>query len=608
MVSVFGRQVRRAALGVLVAAGAALWSCHGFAQDDFDEEFLYEPPAATDNKPVVPAATALNFEISVPSVEVVDSNMDGATIKAILEGKAAERVPDLKTLKARAIRIPELRVSWNMVMDGEPVSSTVVYREWTVEDIADGVAASLAVVGASVRTPENATAEFGRGSAKSVDLTTWAGLYGPGTPGASNVMKTVFTDLAFDGGTITFPQGRCTIGRMTMAEFRMWPLKMGYREVLGLLGELEKGKPSPENIAALVSFYADYLGAFESSPFALGGFDCSGQGKDGKPFSLGTGPVIVGALTPGSYPEIAANDIGFAADGGTLSLTEAVFKGFDYTVLLRTLESANGQIDEEWAAANYRKLIPEFRGFRVGGLRMDLPEPEGTGRIKASIGALDLTLGTYVNGVPTDIAASASHVAFAIPDDVADENAARLKALGYDDLDVSYDIALKWDAETETIKVDKLSVAGIDMGSFALSGVVGKAVKELFADDTTLALAASFGLSLKELNLAVEDDGLGRRLLQLGAAEKGMDPATYANGMVGAAQGTILTVFGGSPQVQALAQAVGALVSGGADSLKVTIKAKDDAGLGLIDLGRVQENPAALSEIVDIEAAANKRQ
>jgi hypothetical protein len=607
MVSVFGRRVRRAALGAVVAIGAAMAAIHGFAAGEAPDET--PPPAASEeSKPAAPAASDFAFEISVPSVDVVDSSLDGATIKAIIEGKAPDRTADLSTLKAKSIRVPELLVTWNMLMDGEKVSSTITYRDWTVEDVANGVAASLAVAGASLITKDQATAEFGRGSAKNVDLTAWETLYAPASPGKSNDMKTVFTDLVFDGGSITFPEGRCTIGRMTMAEFRMRPLKMGYQEVIGLVGKLEKGSPSPEEIAALISFYSDYLSAFESAPLAFGGFDCSGTDKDKKPFSLGTGPITVGALKPGSYPEIAANDIGFAADGGTFSLTEAVFKGFDYTVLLQTLESANGQIDEEWAAANYRKLIPEFRGFRVGGLKMDLPEPEGSGRVKASIGALDLTLGSYVNGIPTDVAASASHVAFALPDDIVDENGARLKALGYDDLDVSYDIALKWDAETETIKVDKLRLAGIDMGSFAVSGVVGNAVQELFADDTALALAASLGVSLKELNLAVEDEGLGRRLIQLGAAEQGVDPTTFLNSITGAAQGTILTFLGGSPQVQALAQAVGALVSGAADTLNVSIRAKNASGLGLVDIGRVQENPAALSEMVDIEAAANKRQ
>ncbi len=606
MVSHWVRHVRRAALVAVVAVAAAGWGVHAYAAGEAENDAA--PPTVTEeSKPTTPAPSDFSFKISVPSVEAVDSSIDGETIKAILEGKAPGTA-DLSTLKAKSIRIPQMLLTWNMLMDGEKVSSTITYRDWTVEDIANGVAASLAVAGASIATRDNATAELGHGSAKNVDLTTWQTLYSPARPGASNEMKTVFTDLAFDGGSMTFPEGRCTIGRMTMAEFKMRPLKMGYQEVLGLVAELEKGSPTRENIAALVSFYSDYLSAFESAPFAFGGFDCSGTDKDKKPFSLGTGPITVGALKPGSYPEIAANDIGFAADGGTFSLTEAIFKGFDYTVLLRTLESANGEINEEWAAANYRKLIPEFRGFRVGGLKMDVPDPEGGGRIKASIGALDLTLGSYFNGIPTDIAASASHVAFALPEDIADENAERLKALGYDDLDVSYDIALKWDPEAKAIKVDKLTLAGVDMGSFALSGLLGNAVEELFADDTALALVASLGLSLKELNLNVEDDGLGRRLLQLGAAENGMDPATYVNSIVGAAQGTILTFLGGSPQVQALADAVGALVSGGADSLSVKIKAKADAGVGLEDFGNIQQNPAALSEIVDIEASANQRQ
>jgi hypothetical protein len=116
-------------------------------------------------------------------------------------------------------------------------------------------------------------------------------------------------------------------------------------------------------------------------------------------------------------------------------------------------------------------------------------------------------------------------------------------------------------------------------------------------------MAAATGLTIKNLKLDLENDGLADRLFTLSAAQQGKDLTAYRTAISGFAQGSILGVLGGTDQAKKLAEAVGSFISG-AKSLSISITAKDEAGIGLPDLTSVQEDPTVLSEKITVDGSA----
>ncbi|WDR03675.1 hypothetical protein PSQ19_06305 [Devosia algicola] len=107
----------------------------------------------------------------------------------------------------------------------------------------------------------------------------------------------------------------------------------------------------------------------------------------------------------GSRPALART--GYSTSGSFVS------KPFDLSGPIATLENAPQNIDQKWLEDNARLLIPDYAGLSFSGVVIDVPNPESAGeRIKGGIGSFDLSLANYLNGIPTDIKTSATHITF----------------------------------------------------------------------------------------------------------------------------------------------------------------------------------------------------
>ena len=238
--------------------------------------------------------------------------------------------------------------------------------------------------------------------------------------------------------------------------------------------------PSPEAIAAIINFYTDFLTALDSSPTVFEGFSCEGTDPQGKSFMLAAGPANIGGFKPGIYPAFALDNFAMEAEDGWFRLGNFTWKAMDLGDALENLADVGGELNEEWLEKNWRFIVPQFEGFSLAGLAMDVPGPdEGTNRIEAEVAALDLSLSDYVNGIPSAVASSASGVAFAVPDG---EDGAALRALGLERLSLGYGIDARWNRDQQTITLEQLSLTGNDLGSIRISGTIANAGPELFSE------------------------------------------------------------------------------------------------------------------------------
>lgn len=576
-----------------------MWDAKG------DIAALAAPP--TPPTPTTPVVVPPKIEVTIPSIDAVNSSMSGDVLKTIFTGDLPKHADELAALHADSIHIPELRISYEApAADGPTIRGLVVFRDIEATNVTGGVAQSMSVASSEVTASDGGAAKFGKMSTGTFDIGGLLGFYGLVKAQPTGELRTIYENLKVEGGTVTTPKLNCAIGPVTAASFKARPLKMPFTELMTLAraAQAEGESPSPETISKFVNFYADLFDAFETSPVEMSGFTCSGTDDNGKPIAVNLGGVTMGAFAHGVYPQIAMRNLAIAASDGQISLGSLLFKGFDLSGPLATLKSASGTLDAAWFEAHYRQLIPAFNGWSFANLKMDVPDDKNPGqRINATVAAFDLSLKSYVNGIPTDISNSASHVIFALPPTSGDDTVQKLRALGIDKVDLGYELAANWDEASQQIKVSKLSLSGANMGSMLATVLIGKATRDLYATETDTALAASLGMTLKQITLDVEDAGLADLLLQHAAKEQGKSVADLRTAISGFVQGGILVLLGGTDGAKNLSDAVGAFING-AKSMKVTATAKNPDGLSAEELQGLQANPTALDNLLTIDATA----
>lgn len=550
------------------------------------------------------------YAITIPKIEVVDGNISEADIRSLFKGEdPAGLSAKLATWNAASIKIPEFsfKQTFNDA-DGAPQTVEVIYKGLTVDNLENGVAKSSRIEGGELKTsgPKGANGTFGAFTTGLFDFGALMAFYVGGGEKTGD-MRTVYKDIAFDGMTLTGPEGfKCEIGKFAAAEFKARPMEISFLE-LATLAESMNGQrePTADELAKFVGFYKDIFTGIESSPSTFSGFDCRFPDDKGRPVTFVVGEVTVDGFGNARYPAITMNNMNITVEGdGFVKLGKVTFKGMELGGIFEAIEAAGDQLSPAWFETNYRKVIPAVLGFGIEGVDIDVPDSaDPTQRVKGKIGKFDVTLGNHVLGIPTDVSIVSEHAVVDIPENSTDESFKQLRALGYSTIDVGATIQLKWDEAAGTISVDEASMTGENMGTVNLSGVIGNAGKDLFAEDPGTMQGAAMGLSVKALTLAAEDTGIAAKIFELVAKEQGGTADAIRGQVSGMAAGMIPMVLGGTEQAQQVANAVMTFLNGGT-SLTISAEAKDPAGVGLADFMAAQENPAVLAEKVNLSAEA----
>ena len=554
-----------------------------------------------------PTAVTSDVDVDIPTIEAVDSNVDEATLRAIFSGNVVDNAEALAGLSATSITIPEITLTATTTMDGEASETTVTFSDLVLSDITDGVATSVSLAGMSADAGDNGSATFGTLSASSLNIGGVLGMYGLVNTGQTT-LETIYTDFTFEGGSFEAPEVSCTMGSMTAAEFKARPLKYSFGEIMALAEALEATddeQPAPELVGDALRMYVDLFTAFESSPAEFGGFDCSGVDDEGTSLTFKIAGMSMQGMSPGRYPAISLDGLDVEVEGdGSVQVGNMTFKEMDLSAPIAAIEGAPDAIDEAWFTANARSLIPAFAGFSLSDVAVDVPDPETGERIQASIGAFDLSLSEYLNGIPTDILTTASSIVFELPEDSGDEQLQQLIALGVTSIDAGFTIDASWNEAENTIAVDEVSVTGADLATIKLAGTIANATEALFGIDEDQALAAAMGVAISRLTLDVTDTGLSDIILASVAAEQGSDPATMRPVFAGLAEGTIVGLLAGAAEAQKVGAAINAFVSGKAKYLTIDMTAKEPPGLGLMDFMAAEDDPTVLIGKVTIDATA----
>ena len=554
------------------------------------------------------ATTPPEFSVEIADIDAVDSNVDDTTLRAIFSGELIDNADALAGLTATSITIPDITVSFSNTVDGEVKSGQFSFKDVVLDNVEDGVAASVALGGVELSSDEDVSGSFGAVSATNFDIGGMLGVYGLVDTAGQTELTTLYSDFKSEGGSLDAKDVACHVGAVETAEFKGRPLKFSFADIMAMSQSMEaEGEtPSPETIGKALHMYADIFTAFESSPVTFGGFDCKGTDEDGKPLDFAMGGMTMDGMAPGTYPAIALQNFRIAVEGdGVMSIANIAFKAMDLSGPIAAIEAAPEAIDQAWLDANARSLIPSFAGFSFDGFKMDIPNPDATDqRVKADIGAFDLSLSDYLNGIPTNVSTTGDSIVIDVPKDSGDEQFQQLIDLGITSVDVGFAVKAAWDEATNAINIEDVSVSGADLATVKLAGTIGNATQALFDIDPDTSLAAAMGVVINNLKVNVVDAGLSDIILKQVSTDQGSDATTMRPIYAGLAEGTILGMLAGAAEAQKVGKAVSAFITGDAKALTIEMTAKDPAGLGLADFMAAQEDPTVLLGKTNITATS----
>lgn len=543
--------------------------------------------------------------ISVPRLEAVDSSLDEAAIRAIFAKGVAANADALAELDAASITIPELRLTMPK-REGKEGIGDLVYTDIVISEVTDGVARSVTVGGASSDLKDDGKMTVGAMAAEDFNIAALLRFYGLTPAPADAPLETVYRNFSFDGAKMASKEFACTFGAMTAEEFRARPMSVSFGDIVELADSMEgsDSKPTPEQIGKVMRYYAEMLTAFESSPMHFGGLDCSGKTDKGENLTLVIGPMDIDGFSAGVLPAVSVDGVKIDVEGdGFMTFASIVSKKVDFAHVMEALKAAPEAVTDAWFEANYRKLIPAFEGFSFSGLDMDVPDEDKPGtRIKAQVGEFDLTMGNYVNGIPTAISNAISGIVVPLPAD--SEEAKPLRDLGFTEVKADYSANLYWDEATRTVVVDHIALSGNDLGSIVLLGTVGNVAAELFGTDLKTAVVSAMGVTLKSVQVDLHDAGAAKILIESAAKEQGQTEEAFRQAASGMAQGTILALLGSTDASKAVADAVGAFISGDNPGLSISVRAKAENGLTIADFMAAQDDPTTLIKKVDVSASS----
>ncbi|MEO7221697.1 MAG: hypothetical protein ABIY37_04425 [Devosia sp.] len=573
------------------------------------------PAMAQDSTQPMQAAP-FAFEIKVPSVVAVDSSMSEDQIKDVFSSNFLTHADQLATLNATSITIPELTFSFTV--DGVGGGTSIVtYRDIVLSNVKDGRAETLSI-GSGESVSQGETTTYNALSADIFDLKRlleFAGIV-KGDPSAP--LKPIYSSFTGNGSTQSGPLYSCTFGGSSSRALEARPVRVTLSEVLAVIEKFKDApEPPPEAINTIVSYGVDILRAFRGGGGTIGAIDCTVPNET--PVSIKMAGASTGDFESAIYPEIKVN--GIVVDAGPMgsgSLGEFQFKPLDLNPTLNALDEAAGQLNEAWFETNWRLLIPSWDGFSFANFAIDATSPDMPAdpamgmparpgeHIEAKVASFDLSLGKYFLGIPTDVSMSGSGIEVPLPQDSTDPQINTLLAAGLTGVNMGFDVAAAWDEAAKIITVEKLALAAVDLGSMSISANIGNATEQLFAVDPNVSMAAGFGLTVKDFTINATDDGLGKIIWPLAAAEQGVtDVEAYRLQMAGLFEGMAIQLIGPTDAARQLGAAISDFVVGGKTEITINIKSKDPNGIPMAMFIAAQTDPTILTGQIEITGMAN---
>jgi len=509
---------------------------------------------------------------------------------------------------------------------------------------------------------ENISGTIGAISGKDIDAAFVARLYTEKAGEADNQARNVYGPFSMKDLAWTVDEGTFKYDEIRSGGFSLrMPAEPLLETLEKLRASLNPDTLTPAERGALFGNLVSLVDTVDKGDLEMIGLKFTGPSKD-KSQTIHFDVDRIAFRFGNSKLDASINGVSMGEGDDYIKLGEASVAGFSWDPTLKGLKKFVALSEDQMAAFPYATLLPEFGTIRIANLDIDLPHsdtaavdsfnplgseeareadsssemaaegevtdesyqasPESPGveenadasssdeekvaapvqeRIQLSLKNYEMALNKLYNGIPTDIRIVYDDLSLPVPEDSNDEAYEQLRKLGYDKLTLSSRIEGAWDEASQNFVVKDVSIGGPDMGTISISGVIGGVSKDFFSGDVTRAQVAALGLKAREVNLKVEEKGLIAKSLALYAAENGTTVDEVRTTVALIAGAVLQEAAANQPKLQ---QAVTALSSFLAkpNIFTMSVKAKSETGIGVVEFATASQDPLSLLEKVDIEA------
>lgn len=535
------------------------------------------PPSgvATADDVVVTSGTAT---IRIKHVEVAGSSLSGADLASLFATKDPKVLEGrLRKLDAASIVIPEIIVD---SIDGTH-EAHVTQKDILLANVHGGRAAtgSGATATLTFKDDKNDTRiSAGATTFKGLDLAQIVHVATESRTDDGDTPRPICDEIAIQtvtsGGAAVKDGPPVTIATVRATGLKGRPLKTE----LGEAANDAKADAAALNDIAH-SFSADLI---EANDFALAG-----------PVSASTDGLKSLALK-----HVAVRGLG---DGklGRFELSGLAMEGNDKQPGRLSLASA----EIENVATNATP-VPSIDRIDLHDFAIDVPTDEkgkSGQRIAVAVAHAGYEApGLVIGRLPAKATLSIEHATFDVPPDSG--AAPMLLAMGYKRLDLSSESRSRYDSVGQTLDLDRLSIAGIGMGTLDIKLALAKVAEGIVSQNDTEQKAAAAAVLVKTLDLTLHDDGLIDKAIGFKAA---IDGVSLEQERTNLGQLIDLGLLGFGLQDSAKAQlVVAALHKFIAEPKTLHIAMSSKHGLGADSLPLIG-NPQALLDALDVEAGAD---
>jgi hypothetical protein len=539
----------------------------------------------------------------IPNITFTGVNLSRDELTSIFSDEGDEPVWErLTRISAQTISAPEVTISYEI----ENASQELVYRDVTARGIVDGRIAEISSPSGSFDVEaedESGQGSFGRTMINGLDLPHVVRFYTQAIePGAANPHRTVYESFSVEDFRLTdSEQVEMVIGRMSGSDVQVRLLDRPFQSIIADLGALEgRDDLSREEAGTLMAFIVDIIDSVGFGDLEM--TDIRMQNLEDDDVRITISRASMSSMAGGAFSSGTIEGIDIATPEGSARIDSMTSEGFSFAPMREAFRQIQANPDQQLDRASVRRLIPNLGTFKISGLASNFAMEETGEEVDFSLRELEVTATEPRGGVPTNVRFAFDDLAFDLPADTGEEGVERLRAMGYERLELSGAVATRWNEAANELVISEMSFSGVDMGSVSIRGVLGNMNENIFNPNQTVALMALMSGTVKSLHLMVENEGAIERALEIQARDMGTTPDALRMQFGMMATAMLPAMLGNSEQARSLSQAIGQFIANPGE-LEISATARNGQGIAFAEFLAISQ-PAALLEKIDLSATA----
>ena len=343
----------------------------------------------------------------------------------------------------------------------EGVTSRVSYGHLRMDGFANGKVTSVRAGPMTMESPSPqglVKMTIGAVESRDIDLKAFVDVYNPDAYAGGvgdMIWRPVMGIASYSGIEMEVPGAKLAFGEVAIENFRMRQPPKSFAPLIDAM--MSSPKISEEQGTALAKAHAlDIFSAFGVGHVGIDRFEIAAQGLDH--FRLDS--ITLDDFSSDGIGAFALNGLDLAVpEQGAFKLGSFGFGG----IVFPSMSAVQAAIE---AADTGAPFDPKTIAAKLGYVELTGVDLRAVGKDPVVLGRFRMDLGDYIGYLPTRVAAEIAGVI--VPTSVIDNRDSRrlLERLGYETLDMSYGLDMHWDAASETVAIDDLSVGVKGVGSF----------------------------------------------------------------------------------------------------------------------------------------------